>query len=149
MRGYIVPDRPGEILPPQEGWHDTGDIVTLDADGFVTIKGRVKRFAKVGGEMVSLAAVEGYACAVWPENRHAAVAVPDSRKGERVILITDVPDADTAALMAWAQANGAPEIALPKKIVPIREIPVLGTGKTDYVAVQKIAEDEIARVDAA
>jgi acyl-[acyl-carrier-protein]-phospholipid O-acyltransferase/long-chain-fatty-acid--[acyl-carrier-protein] ligase len=136
MKGYLNADG---LEPPKDGWHDTGDVVTIDEDGCVTIQGRVKRFAKIGGEMVSLAAVESYAAALWPEHRHAAVSLPCPRKGEKVILVSDQPQAEAGALLAWAQANGAPEISIPKKIVPVREVPVLGTGKTDYVAVGAIA----------
>ena len=138
MKGYL--DAPDRIDPPADGWHDTGDVVSIDSDGFVAIEGRVKRFAKIGGEMVSLAAVEGYATAVWPDRRHAAVALPCPRKGERVVLVSEQPSAEAGALRAWAQSNGAPEIAIPKTVVAVEEIPVLGTGKTDYVAVSRIAE---------
>ncbi|HEY0052023.1 MAG TPA: AMP-binding protein, partial [Caulobacteraceae bacterium] len=139
MAGYLN-ETTGAIDPPVDGWHDTGDIVELDPDGFVVILGRVKRFAKIGGEMVSLAAVEGFAEAVWPEGRHAVVSVPDPRKGERLVLVTDRRDADVAALAAWARDHGAPELAVPKKIIKVLELPVLGTGKTDYVAIQRMAE---------
>jgi acyl-[acyl-carrier-protein]-phospholipid O-acyltransferase/long-chain-fatty-acid--[acyl-carrier-protein] ligase len=144
MRGYLDPTKPGGVDLLPDGWHDTGDIVTVDADGFVTIIGRVKRFAKIGGEMVSLAAVESFAQAAWPGATHAAVAAPDPRKGERVVLFSDKKDAQAAELLAWAQSNGAPEIAVPKKIVVVDQIPVLGSGKTDYVALQKIAENGAA-----
>jgi acyl-[acyl-carrier-protein]-phospholipid O-acyltransferase / long-chain-fatty-acid--[acyl-carrier-protein] ligase len=115
----------------------------------VTIHGRVKRFAKIGGEMVSLAAVESYAAALWPEARHAAVSAPDPRKGERIILITDQEEAASAALLDWAQQHGAPELAIPKKVIVVREVPVLGTGKTDYVAVKELALAEAASAEAA
>ncbi len=137
MKGYLNEEG---LSPPVDGWHDTGDVVTLDENGCITILGRVKRFAKIGGEMVSLAAVEGYAAALWPKHRHAAVALACPRKGERVVLVSDEPLAEASALLDWAQTNGAPEIAIPKKIVTVREVPVLGTGKTDYVAVRDIAE---------
>jgi acyl-[acyl-carrier-protein]-phospholipid O-acyltransferase / long-chain-fatty-acid--[acyl-carrier-protein] ligase len=133
----------------EDGWHDTGDVVSIDTEGFVSIIGRVKRFAKIGGEMVSLNQVEGFASAVWPEHRHAAVSLPDARKGERVVLLSDAPDADYGKILEWAQRNGAPEIAVPRKVLKVSEIPVLGTGKTDYVTVQKMAEDAIRLQDAA
>jgi len=145
MQGYLDPSGSGAIEPLAEGWHDTGDVVDVDQDGFVTIVGRVKRFAKIGGECVSLNAVEWYAQQVWPKNNHAAVSVPDLRKGERIVLFSDKQDAEPGPLIEWAQSQGAPEIAVPKKIVPISEIPVLGTGKTDYVALQKLAEQELTR----
>ena len=146
MAGYISPNDPKGIEPLAGGWHDTGDIVDIDDEGYITILGRVKRFAKLGGEMVSLLAVEDMAGAVWPDNRHAAVSVPDSKRGERLILVTDHKGAASAELSEWARDNGAPELAVPKKIIKIAVIPVLGTGKTDYVAIQKLVEDALKAV---
>lgn len=140
MRGYLSANDPQSIEPLAGGWHDTGDIVDIDKDGYVAILGRVKRFAKIGGEMVSLTAVEGLASAVWPDSRHAVVSIPDSRKGEKLVLFTDRSDADVARLAEWARSHGAPELAVPKKIMRVAEVPVLGTGKTDYVAIQRLAE---------
>ncbi len=142
MKGYLSPDDPEVIEPLAGGWHDTGDIVAIDAEGYVAILGRVKRFAKIGGEMVSLTAVEGLASAVWPESRHAVVAIPDSRKGEKLVLVTDRMDAESSRLSLWAREHGAPDLAVPKKIIRVAELPVLGTGKTDYVAIQKMVEGE-------
>ncbi len=149
MRGYLDPTKPFGIDVLPQGWHDTGDVVDVDADGFIRILGRVKRFAKIGGEMVSLNAVEGYAQTVWPHNTHAAIALPDPRKGERIILFTDNPHAEAADLLTWAKANGAPELAVPKRIVNIDAIPVLGSGKTDYVVLQKVAAERFAQAEAA
>ncbi|MBC7768401.1 MAG: AMP-binding protein [Phycisphaerales bacterium] len=149
MRGYLDPMKPFGIDLLPQGWHDTGDVVDVDSDGFIRILGRVKRFAKVGGEMVSLNAVEAYAASVWPDHTHAAVALPDSRKGERVILFTDHADAKSEDLLAWCKANGASELAVPKKIVVIEEIPVLGSGKTDYVVLQRMAAERFAEAKAA
>jgi acyl-[acyl-carrier-protein]-phospholipid O-acyltransferase/long-chain-fatty-acid--[acyl-carrier-protein] ligase len=143
MAGYLGPA--GEIEPPVDGWHDTGDVVSITDDGWVKILGRVKRFAKVGGEMVSLTAAEDLATAVWPEGRHAVVALPDAKKGERLVLVTDRRDATAGPLVDHAKSIGAPEIAVPKKIIKVPEIPVLGTGKTDYVALQRIVDAEIRR----
>jgi acyl-[acyl-carrier-protein]-phospholipid O-acyltransferase/long-chain-fatty-acid--[acyl-carrier-protein] ligase len=140
MHGYLSADDPLSIDPLPGGWHDTGDIVDIDKDGYVSILGRVKRFAKIGGEMVSLAAVEGLASAVWPDARHAVVSIPDSRKGEKLVLVTDRKDADVSRLAEWARSHGAPELAVPKKIMRVVEVPVLGTGKTDYVRIQQLAE---------
>ena len=142
MEGYISPEDPEALDPLHEGWHDTGDIVDIDEEGYVTILGRVKRFAKIGGEMVSLTAVEGLASAVWPDNRHAVVAIADSRKGEKLVLVTDNKDASSSRLSEWARDHGAPELAIPKKIITVAEVPVLGTGKTDYVAIQKMVEGD-------
>ncbi len=148
MKGYLSPDAPGVIKPLPDGWHDTGDIVTIDPAGYVAIKGRLKRFAKIGGEMVSLAVVENCATALWPDNHHGAVALNDAKKGEQIILVTDRKDANRALLLAWAQSHGVPEIAVPKKIVAVETVPILGTGKMDYVTVKRLAEEGLAAQDA-
>jgi len=143
MLGYIKPERPGEIQPPEGGWHDTGDVVSIDADGYIAIKGRLKRFAKIGGETVSLAVVESIASALWPDYFHASVALPDGRKGEQIVLVTTKPDADRHELVGWAHNHGVSELAVPRRIIHVEDVPVLGTGKTDYVQVQKIVEAEV------
>ena len=119
-------------------------MVDITDDNWIKILGRVKRFAKIGGEMVSLTAAEDIATAVWPDSRHAVIAMPDPKKGERLVLVTDRRDADPGPLVAHAQTIGAPELAVPRKIIRVTEIPVLGTGKTDYVAIQKLAEADAA-----
>ncbi len=138
MLGYMRSSAPGVIEPPQDGWHDTGDICVMDEDDCIRIMGRVKRFAKIGGEMVSLAVVENCASAIWPDEMHAAAAIPDPRKGEQVVLLTTAADADRSALLAWCQSHGVSELSVPKKVFHVDEIPVLGTGKTDYGAVGKM-----------
>jgi len=140
MKGYLLSDTPGQLQPPEGGEYDTGDIVDIDKYGFVTIKGRAKRFAKIAGEMVSLGAVEAMAEQLWPSHLHAAVALPDPKKGEQVILITDNPKAERTAMLTFARENGVGELVVPKDVRAIDHIPLLGTGKTDYVAIQKIAE---------
>jgi acyl-[acyl-carrier-protein]-phospholipid O-acyltransferase / long-chain-fatty-acid--[acyl-carrier-protein] ligase len=137
MKGYLEPGAPGGILRPAHGWHDTGDIVTVD-DGLVTIRGRAKRFAKIGGEMVSLAAIEALALSLWPECSHVVVALPDPRKGEQIVLITDKPDVDRDLLLAHAREQGFPELWVPKAIL-VAAVPVLGSGKTDYAAAVDMA----------
>lgn len=141
MLGYLRPEQPGKIVPPEDGWHDTGDIVSMDEEGFLDIRGRLKRFAKIGGEMVSLTVVENCASALWPDHAHAAIAVPDGRKGEAVVLMTTNPDADRGDLLVWVRNHGVPELAVPKRVIPVSDIPVLGTGKTDYVGVAKLASE--------
>ncbi|MEI9992855.1 MAG: AMP-binding protein [Rhizomicrobium sp.] len=137
MLGYIKPEKPGVIQPPEGGWHDTGDVVSIDEEGFIAIKGRLKRFAKIGGETVSLAVVESIASALWPDHSHAAIAVPDGRKGELIVLMTTNKEASRHDLVGWAHNHGVTDLAVPRRILSVDEIPVLGTGKTDYVQVEK------------
>ena len=144
MKGYLFAGEPGKIQEPgQDGWYDTGDIVSIDKDGYVSIRGRMKRFAKIGGEMISLTVVENCASAVWPDNMHAAAIIPDPKKGEQIVLVTDRKEPERALLLRWAQSHGVPEIAVPKKIVSVDEIPVLGTGKTDFVSVTNLANEHL------
>ena len=140
MAGYYTIDAPGQLKPLRDGWHDTGDIVTVDEQGFVAIRGRAKRFAKIGGEMVSLAAIEAYAAEVWPENAHAVVSRSDRKRGEQLVLVTDHQDARREELLSWAKAHGVSELMIPKKIVSVETLPVLGTGKLDYVTINEIAD---------
>jgi acyl-[acyl-carrier-protein]-phospholipid O-acyltransferase/long-chain-fatty-acid--[acyl-carrier-protein] ligase len=144
MLGYLKVDRPGVLEPPPEGWHDTGDIVTLDAQGFVTIKGRAKRFAKIGGEMISLAAVEALAGDLWPNALSAVVAVPDARKGERLILVTQQKDATRSQFQAYAREHGASELMLPSEILVLEKMPMLGSGKVDLLTLAKLMADRAA-----
>jgi acyl-[acyl-carrier-protein]-phospholipid O-acyltransferase/long-chain-fatty-acid--[acyl-carrier-protein] ligase len=143
MLGYIRPDAPGRIVPPANGWYNTGDIVAIDEDGFIAIRGRLKRFAKIGGEAVSLAVVENIASALWPDNRHAAVAVPDGRKGEQIVLVTDAREAQRLDMIGWAQNHGVAELTVPRRLILAESIPLLATGKTDYVSVQKMVEADL------
>lgn len=140
MAGYLSDDDSVQPLP--EGWHDTGDIVAVDADGFVRIVGRAKRFAKIGGEMVSLSAVEDMCTSIWPHARHAVVSIADPRKGERLVLITDAGEATSSRIVEYAQGQGVAEMTVPRKIIKVGEVPLLGTGKTDYAAAQRIAETD-------
>lgn len=133
MKGYYLIDSPGQIIRPLNGWYDTGDIVEIDNEVYLFIKGRAKRFAKIGGEMVSLTAVEEYINQLWPTYSHAVVQIPDAKKGEQLILITTYPAANRNDLIAYVQEQGLGELNIPKTILTINEIPVLGTGKTDYV----------------
>ncbi|SFT97909.1 AMP-binding protein [Mesorhizobium sp. YR577] len=143
MLGYMTADQPGVLQPLGSGWHDTGDIVSVDREGFLTIRGRAKRFAKIAGEMVSLGAVEMLVQSLWPEEHHAAVAVPDKRRGERIVLITTAGDAEPSLLRQFGKLSGAAELMLPQDIVKVGEIPVLGSGKTDYVSARKLAIERL------
>ena len=140
---------PGVLEPPEDGWYDTGDIVTVDAAGFVTIAGRAKRFAKIGGEMVSMAAAEALVDALWPEAQHAVVSVPDPRKGEALLLVTTRQNADGREVLAAARARMIPEIMVPRAVLCVPSIPLLGTGKVDYPAVQRLVGASRASAEAA
>ena len=149
MLGYLKADNPGVIEPPNEGWHDTGDIVAIDAQGFVTIKGRAKRFAKIGGEMISLAAVEMLAAQLWPDVMSAVATAPDPRKGERLVLVTQKKGATRGEFQAYAKQRGASDLMVPAEVVFIEKVPVLGTGKIDMVGVAKLVKDRAAAGPAA
>ncbi len=144
MLGYLHADRPGVLEPPPDGWHDTGDIVTIDDQGFVAIQGRAKRFAKVGGEMVSLAAVEMLAAELWPNNATAVTAVPDPRKGERLVMVTDKTGATRGDFMAYARSKHASELMLPSEIIVLDKLPLLGSGKVDNLAIAKFVREQMA-----
>jgi acyl-[acyl-carrier-protein]-phospholipid O-acyltransferase/long-chain-fatty-acid--[acyl-carrier-protein] ligase len=138
MKGYISPDASGGIKPPEGGWYDTGDIIDKDEFGYLTIMGRAKRFAKIGGEMVSLSALEEEIERLWPGKRHAAVAVMDERKGESLVLVTEQTEARREELANFLKGAGYSEIFVPKKITIVESIPLLGSGKMDYPAVARM-----------
>lgn len=144
MAGYLWSEQPGCLIPPcterGPGWHDTGDIVRIDDDGFVTILGRAKRFAKLGGEMISLARVEQLAADCWPEARQVALNLPDLIKGEQIVLLTTHRNADRQDLVAAAHQAGLSTLYLPQQVLIVREIPQLGSGKPDYPGVRRLAE---------
>jgi acyl-[acyl-carrier-protein]-phospholipid O-acyltransferase/long-chain-fatty-acid--[acyl-carrier-protein] ligase len=146
MRGYLLASDPGWLQPPEGGWYDTGDIVEIDGDGFVFIKGRAKRFAKIGGEMVSLAAVEGLAADLWPDHRHAVVTQTDPKKGEKLVLLTDHPNADRDALGTHARDQGVGTLAVPAVVLNVKQVPLLGTGKTDYVGAKKLVDELVGKI---
>jgi len=135
MLGYYKDDKPEVLQPLEDGWYDTGDIVNIDDEGYVRILGRAKRFAKIAGEMVSLTSVETLVNTVYPDHEHAVVAIPDSRKGEQLVLVTTNNKADKSKFSAYASKNGLSELSVPKTIFSIDKIPVLGSGKTDYTNV--------------
>lgn len=139
MMGYMHHRAPGVIDPPVDGWHDTGDIVEIDSQGRIAIKGRAKRFAKIGGEMVSLAAVETMVASLWPNANHVVVTLPDARKGEQLVLVTEKADADKFALLAEARAQGFAELWVPKAVLVVGQVPMLASGKIDYQATNDLA----------
>ncbi len=145
MQGYLLPTKPGVLVPPEsmygKGWYDTGDIVEVDEEGFISIKGRSKRFAKISGEMISLTAVEQLATHAWPDAQHAVVSLPDPKKGEQLILLTTQQDA-TAKQLAEV-SEGVAKISLPRKVFVVERIPALATGKTDYFAATALASERV------
>lgn len=148
MLGYLRVENPGVLETPEGGWHDTGDIVALDDDGFVAIKGRAKRFAKIGGEMVSLAAIDALATQCWPDAMSAAASVPDAKKGERIILVTDRKDATRDGFMAFARERGATELMMPGEVLVVPALPLLGSGKTDFAGLGKLVQERAVVVAA-
>jgi acyl-[acyl-carrier-protein]-phospholipid O-acyltransferase/long-chain-fatty-acid--[acyl-carrier-protein] ligase len=141
MQGYFLHDRPGELQPPRsevgDGWYNTGDIVSMDEDGFLTIIGRVKRFAKVAGEMVSLERIEQIAYHAAPAFKHAAL-VEMTGNGESTVLMTTDPALDRTRLLQAARELHAQDLAVARRIMRVDNLPLLGTGKIDYVTLSKL-----------
>ncbi|MGE3309730.1 MAG: AMP-binding protein [Limisphaerales bacterium] len=135
MKGYLNPDANAAFLA-LGGWYDTGDIVHVDKEGFATILGRLKRFAKVSGEMVSLTAVEDALAGAFPQFglrcQLAVVALPDEDKGERLIAVTNEPRIQLDEIRAVIKAKGFSNLCVPREIRAVREIPKLGTGKVNH-----------------
>jgi acyl-[acyl-carrier-protein]-phospholipid O-acyltransferase/long-chain-fatty-acid--[acyl-carrier-protein] ligase len=141
MLGYMFYDNPGVIVPPENGWYDTGDIISMDNEGYITIQGRAKRFAKIGGEMVSLGFVEHYLDKLWPHALHAVVTVPDERKGEQLVLVTTHPNPDKSEILQYTKQNGISELAVPKIIHFLAKLPLLGSGKIDYAGINALVKE--------
>lgn len=145
MRGYYLAERPGVVTPlqalfNQDGWYDTGDLAAIDTQGYIRILGRAKRFAKIGGEMVSVEISEQLAKQLYPDGQHASVAVPDAQKGESIVLVTTVADFSRAVLLQAAKAQGIPELALPKRFMHVESLPLLASGKLDLVRLASLAQ---------
>lgn len=143
MSGYLRHDNPGVLEPPSSsvgaGWYETGDIVEVDADGFLKILGRVKRFAKVAGEMVSLELVEQIAHMASPNRVHASTTISSVRRGEVIVLFTEDRELKRDALQAVARQNGFPEVAIARTIHQVDKVARLGSGKIDYVTLKEMA----------
>jgi acyl-[acyl-carrier-protein]-phospholipid O-acyltransferase/long-chain-fatty-acid--[acyl-carrier-protein] ligase len=139
MLGYLRPERPGELDPVGE-WYNTGDVVDMSGD-FITIRARLKRFAKVAGEMASLDLVEKIAIEADPRAQHASSSCKDTARGEAIVLFTEARDLDREKLKAAARRLGAPEYLIPRRIVPLDRIPLLGNGKKDYTTLARMAQE--------
>lgn len=145
MLGYLFADAPGELQAPRSelgaGWYNTGDVVSVDEEGFVTIHGRVKRFAKIAGEMVSLERVEHIAYQASPSFKHAAL-VEMTRSGESTLLLTTDPQLDRVALLQAARQLQAQELAVARRVLKVDTLPLLGSGKVDYVTLKQMTVPE-------
>ena len=141
MKGYLNKE-PNEEFKKLGGWYDTGDIVTVDEDRYITIQGRAKRFAKISGEMVSLTAVENALAGAFPQHGEdctiAVIARPDADKGEQLIAATNKPGLEVSEIRAAIAAAGLPNLAAPREIKVLEEIPVLGSGKINYPELGKL-----------
>lgn len=147
MMGYYMPDNPGVLVPLKDGWYHTGDVVEIDEIGFVYIKDRIKRFAKIGGEMVSLNAVHEMvvkACEKsGPDYSYGVVAVPHESKGEQIVLVTNNKKVTQDCLHAYIRNNGMSELYLPRLILYHDSLPVFATGKADNVTLKKQVMEEL------
>ncbi len=148
MMGYIMPDNPGVLVPLKDGWYHTGDVVEIDEIGFVYIRDRIKRFAKIGGEMVSLNAVHEMVCKAYEvdgEFQYGVVAVPHESKGEQIVLATNNRNVTQDGLHAYIRANAMSELFLPRMILYMDKLPVFATGKADNVTLKKLVLEEMAK----
>ena len=143
MLGYLLPDAPGVLRPPAEGWHDTGDIAELDGWGYLTIAGRVRRFAKIAGEMAPMNGIEERFRERWPDFAFAVVAVSDARRGEVLVLVTDRRGTTREEAADILRAAGMPELWTPRRIVHAESLPQLPTGKPDYPAISELAKSPV------
>jgi acyl-[acyl-carrier-protein]-phospholipid O-acyltransferase/long-chain-fatty-acid--[acyl-carrier-protein] ligase len=143
MKGYLNAEANAKFLA-LSGWYDTGDIVSVDAEGYLHILGRLKRFAKVSGEMVSLTAVEDALAGAFPQyGLHCQIAVitrPEENKGEALIAVTNEPKLTLDEIRDAIKAKGLTNLSVPREIKVVKEIPKLGTGKVNHRELQALLE---------
>jgi acyl-[acyl-carrier-protein]-phospholipid O-acyltransferase/long-chain-fatty-acid--[acyl-carrier-protein] ligase len=150
MLGYMRSTNPGVIEPTKvnnlgDGWHDTGDIVSVDDERYIKILGREKRFAKIGGEMISLALVEEIVSVVDDTSIHASICIDDDRKGEQIILFTTSDNITREKISKAIKIRGSSELFIPKVIIKVKELPVLSTGKLNYREILQMARDHVEK----
>lgn len=143
MLGYLRADNPGVLEPPKDGWYDTGDIVSVDERRFITILGRAKRFCKIAGEMISLNAIEVKLAELYPDHAHSVVAAPDKKKGEQLVMFTTLPKPDRKDIATGLKRLGLADLMIPKTIFEVEALPLLGSGKTDYVTLNRMALERV------
>ncbi|MBP5616149.1 MAG: AMP-binding protein [Alphaproteobacteria bacterium] len=147
MLGYIMPDNPGVLVPLQDGWYHTGDVVDIDELGYIYIKDRIKRFAKIGGEMVSLNAVQDMVISAYEwmgaEFSYGIVSIPHESKGEQIVLVTNNTQVKQEVLHDYIKNNGMSELFLPRIILYHDKIPAFLTGKTDNITLKKEVMEEL------
>ena len=148
MLGYIMPDKPGVLAPLEDVWYHTGDVVEIDEIGFVYIKDRIKRFAKIGGEMVSLNAVQEMVCKAYEwmgaEFQYGVVAIPHESKGEQIVLVTNNKQVTQEVIHDYIKNNGLSELYLPRLILFKEQLPVFATGKMDNVSLKKLVLEDLS-----
>jgi len=142
MKGYILPSKPSVLQPLKDGWYDTGDIVSIDQDGFITIEGRAKRFAKIGGEMVSLSAIEEILEKLYAGSVLGVVALEDDKKGEQLALVINNESASIADIQQHFKAKGLSPLWVPKNVFYLKNPPLLASGKFDYQEAKKILKNQ-------
>ncbi|MBO7483939.1 MAG: acyl-[ACP]--phospholipid O-acyltransferase [Alphaproteobacteria bacterium] len=141
MLGYMKADKPGKLQPAKDHWYDTGDIVNIDSDGFISIQGRAKRFAKIAGEMVSLTSVEQAVDQLYSGAIQGILTEPDEKKGEQLILVTNHEKPSVPELRKFFKEKGFSELWIPKNVIYMKNPPVLGTGKFDYQSAKKMLDN--------
>jgi acyl-[acyl-carrier-protein]-phospholipid O-acyltransferase/long-chain-fatty-acid--[acyl-carrier-protein] ligase len=142
MQGYLNrPEKTAEVL--RDGWYNTGDIAAMDEDGFVRITDRMSRFSKIGGEMVPHIKVEDklHEIAGAAEQLFAVTAVPDERKGERLMVLHTVPEDKLEECLAQLSKSDLPALWKPRadQFIRVPSLPYLGTGKLDLRKLREIA----------